>query len=156
MKLRFSLRHVLIGMAVLCVVLALAASIHRSSIVRSQEEQKLALELSTSIDSVDFLPNGRVGRIDQVFALFEGDGAVAPMGHCRVLFCGLRNSFDFKVLNRFSALTWLELYQCELSDDQWDDISRNPTIETVFLTVGTTISDHGRKALQRANIKLIE
>ena len=78
------------------------------------------------------------------------------MGHCRVLFCGLRNSFDFKVLNRFSALTWLELYQCELSDDQWDDISRNPTIETVFLTVGTTISDHGRKALQRANIKLIE
>ncbi len=152
----------LLGMAVLyatLILLSLIAWIHQSSILRTKQEEEFAIKVQMSMWPTDYFlwqPNGRSSGIDQLFAIFEGSDAVFPIGECMVGSSGMKTSFNFKTLNRFSALSVLELYQCELSDDQWEEISRNPTIKTVLLHAGTEISDHGRQTLKRAKVKVLE
>jgi hypothetical protein len=156
MRVRISIRSAVLSMAVLCVALAVTTGLHRLSVTRIQNEKHLSYKLTASVDSVYFLSNGKVSAIDYCFTVFERDADVAPIGTCTLCFLGINNTFDLKLLTQFSSLTRLELSECKLSDEQWNEISQSPTIAVVEITAGTEISEYGRKALERGSIKLIE
>ena len=141
MSFRFTIRHVLLFMAALCIALSVVTSLHRSSLLRIKEEQELALHLSASTDSVSFTANGDVWIVDRLFLLVEHESDVAPIASCVLFFRGIKNSLDLTLLERFPSLTYLELYQCDVTDEEWSFISRLPSLTVVELSAGTSISE---------------
>jgi hypothetical protein len=155
MKLRISIRHALLGISTLCVACAAWGCIQRSTETRLRRDWMLAHELMGSVDSFHFTI-GDPSLVEQLCGRVNRSFDIPPIESCEVCFVGLKNHFDLRELDRFSNLKHLELYNCELTDDQWRCVSENHTIRSVELSAGTELSEQGRQMLESAKMTIID
>lgn len=151
---RWTLRSLFAFITGLCLVFGVAISLHRASVGRLTAEEIVANELCISIDSIHF-ENGDASALDNLFWRF-GDVDLRPIVGCMVSFKGFNNTLDMRVLLRFSHLRSLRLYNCELNDDDWNTISRQSTLRTIYLDASTDFSESGRRILEGRGYHLSE